>query len=174
MDDGSDELPFEEEEMEQTLRALYQPGFYSQGEELCLDIIEDHAPDWEPAKLFLLLYLAAQDVEEEALDLVDELSEASLFEALRLLAFGEATEAESVVYEDIVLCAQERGLGKDMEAYFDNRDLPLKRYEKTEMPKSWMAGRAELRSTNETASSDEEESRRRKIVSSMMSRPRPD
>lgn len=141
LDEDELEDDFDEEHVEQVLHALYSPGLYGEGEELCIEILEEIDPDWEPAKLFLLLTLAAQDLEEEALEIIDELRDDSLFEALRLLAFGEGTEAEDVVYEDIILCAQERGLEDDMEAYLNNKDMPLERHEKTQLPEPWMRGK---------------------------------
>lgn len=126
-DDEEDELDFNEEEMEQVLEGLYRPGAYADGEQLCLEILEDLAPDWEPARLFLLLNLAAQDAEEEALQMVDELSDESLFEALRHLTFGADTETEELIYLDIMACIKSRGLKEDLEKFFNTEVATLAR-----------------------------------------------
>jgi len=102
---------FSESELDETLQSLYGEGRYAEGEELCFDLLNSVMPDWETAKLFLLLNLAAQDAESEALGLLDELSDETLFEAQRLLAFGHDTDAEKVVCEGI-------------EAYLSDRDRP--------------------------------------------------
>lgn len=124
-------------EVEDALESLYRPGAYAEGEQLCLHIFEDVDPDWEPAKLFLVLNLAAQGAEQDALELIDELSDESLIEALRHLAFGEGSESEEMVYEDIVLCAQERGLEHELEQFFETREKPLERHQKADLPERW-------------------------------------
>ena len=124
----SDEQDLGENELEETLQALYSPGFYAEGEDFCLELLEDIHPDWEPARQFLVLNLAAQNLEEEAIEMVDELSDESLFEVLKQLAFGAGTDAESVVYEDIVLCIQQRGLTERLETYFKTPIEPLLRW----------------------------------------------
>ena len=86
-----------ESELDETLQSLYEEGRYSEGEELCSDILKAVRPGCETAKLFLLLNLAAQDDEDKALDLLDELSDGTLREARKLLSFGQETEAEEIV-----------------------------------------------------------------------------
>lgn len=112
------DFDFDEDPVEEILESLYRPGAYNQGEALCIQILEDIDPDWEPAKLFLVLNWAAQEVESEALELLDELEDNSLFEALRLLAFGEGNDTEAMVYEDLILCAQARGLDEQLDSFF--------------------------------------------------------
>lgn len=133
------QLEDEEDELEQDLRALYRPGCYGEGEELCLEILEELDPESQLATLFLMLNLAAQDLEEDALTLVDELDDGSIFEALRSLAFGEGTQSEAVLYDELVLCAQERGLAKDIEAFFQYENRPLVRHEPTTLIEPWKA-----------------------------------
>ena len=86
-----------EAELDETLQSLYEEGRYSEGEELCSDILKAVRPGCETAKLFLLLNLAAQDDDEKALDLLEELSDGTLIEAQKLLSFGQETEAEEIV-----------------------------------------------------------------------------
>lgn len=132
---------FDEQEFEEALQALYNPGFYRKGEDLCLDILEDIAPDWEPARLFLMLYIAAQDEVEDSLVILEELADDSLFEALRLLAFGEGTEAEEVLYQEILSHVEQRGLEKDLEMFLRNPDKALERCEPISLPKRpWLKG----------------------------------
>lgn len=128
-DPEDDEYREIELEMEAILESLYSPGCYEHGEGLCLDIMEEIDPDWEPARLFLMLNLAAMDQEEEALEMVDELSDSALLRALRELAFGAGTEAEESLYEDIILCAQERGLEPQLEKFFETREQPWERHQ---------------------------------------------
>lgn len=127
MDDDEVEVEFDEAETEEILEGLYRPGAYHEGEVLCLEILEEIAPDWEPARLYLLLNLAALDAEEEALQMVDELADDSLFEALRHLTFGADTVAEELVFQDIIACARSRGLGDRVDEYFATRDKALGR-----------------------------------------------
>ncbi len=117
-------VPFNEREAEEHLESLYRPGCYEQGERLCLEILEEHALDWEPAKLYLLLFWAAQDFEEEALQWVDELKSESLFEALKHLAFGAGTDTEEFLYEDIVACLRSRGLNEQVSYFFHSVERP--------------------------------------------------
>ncbi len=114
-----DELDLDEDPVEEILESYYRPDAYAQGEALCIRILEEIDPDYEPAKLFLLLNLAAQEIEAEALELLDELADHSLFEALRLLAFGEGNDTEAIIYEDLIVCAQARGLEEQLETFFD-------------------------------------------------------
>jgi hypothetical protein len=137
-EDGEiDEDEFNEKLMEELLYSLYQPGCYAEGEELCLEILDELNPGWEPARLYLLLYLAAQDAQEEALEMIDELADDSLIEVLRHLAFGEGTEAEEIVYEDILACAQERGLESLVEEFLNKKEVALPRQDVSTMLKSW-------------------------------------
>jgi hypothetical protein len=92
---------FSSSELDETLQSLYGQGRYSEGEELCSDILHAVEPGWETAKLFLLLNFAAQDAEGEALELLGELSDNSLFEAQKLMGFGMETEVEKIVCEGI-------------------------------------------------------------------------
>lgn len=119
------------------LDALYRPGDYAEGESLCLEILEEIDPDWEPARLYLLLYLAAQDVEEDALQLVDDLSSESLFEALKQLTFGAGTEAEELIYEDIMACLKSRGEEKELEEYFSTPEKPWARQDIQSTLSTW-------------------------------------
>ena len=130
-------LETENDELQQDLRALYRPGCYHEGEELCLEILEEIDSESQLATLFLMLNLAAQNIEEDTLSLVDELDDESIFEALRSLAFGEGTQAESILYDELVLCAQERGLSADIEAFFHYENTPLVRHETTILPEPW-------------------------------------
>lgn len=125
-DDEEDDL-LSENEIEERLDALYSPGNYAEGESLCLEILEEIDPHWEPARLYLLLNLAAQDFEEEALMLVDDLHSDTLFLALRQLTFGAGTEAEELIYEDIIACAKSRGLEEELETYFATVEKPWAR-----------------------------------------------
>lgn len=115
---------FNESEAEEILEGLYRPGCYEEGERLCFEIMEEVSPDWEPAKLYLLLFLAAQDLEDEALQSVDDLSSDSLFEALKHLAFGAGTETEELLYEDIVACLRSRGLEEQLDYFFSLVEKP--------------------------------------------------
>lgn len=128
---------FNEAEMEEHLEALYRPDCYAEGEQLCLELLEDVAPDWEPARLFLLLFLAAQDAEEEALHMVDELDDESLFRALRHLAFGADTETEDLIYSDIIACAKSRGLDQQLEDFFSTFEKPMARQDVSANLSSW-------------------------------------
>lgn len=136
-DDEEEDLEFDEEEMEQILEGLYRPGAYAEGEQLCLEILEDLAPEWEPARLFLLLNLAAQDAEEEALQMVDELSDESLFEALRHLTFGADTETEELIYKDVMACIKSRGLKEDLQKFFSTEVATLGRTDIGSALASW-------------------------------------
>lgn len=118
------ESVFDAKQAEELLEALYRPGSYEEGEKLCLEILEERAPEWEPARLYLLLNLAAQDFEEEALQVVDDLSNDLLFEALGHLAFGAGTATEEFVYEDIVACLKSRGQDEQLEHYFSTLETP--------------------------------------------------
>lgn len=109
-----------EDPVEEILESLYRPGAYREGEAICIEILEELDPDWEPAKIFLLLNLAAQNFEEEALEMLDELADNSLFEALRLVVFGEGTDAEVMIYEDIIACAEARGLDDQLQTFFNS------------------------------------------------------
>ena len=138
LEEGEEDLEeFNRAETEELLDALYRPDCYEEGEALCLEILEEIDPDWQPAKLYLLLNLAAQDVEEEALQMIDELESDYLFDALRQLAFGAGTDTEAMVYEDIVACALERGLEQDMERFFDTEDQPLARQDIASSLAAW-------------------------------------
>ena len=119
------------------LDALYRPGDYAEGESLCLEILEEIDPYWEPARLYLLLYLAAQDIEEDALQLVDDLSSEALFEALRYITFGAGTEAEELIYEDIMACLKSRGKEKELEEYFTTPEKPWARQDIQSTLSSW-------------------------------------
>lgn len=126
--DDIGEFDFDEIEAEELLQALYSPGLYSEGEECCIEILEDIEPNSNLAKRFLLLNLAAQDLEEEALELIDQLDDSSLFEVLSQLAFGEGTQAEEAVYEDVLLCAEQRGLDSELNEFLTTKVQPLFRY----------------------------------------------
>ncbi len=86
---------------EEKLQSLYCPGLYQQGQAHCLHMLEHHNPECQTTILFLVLYLAAQDKENEALELLEILEVESLFRVLSNLPFGQGTEAESVLYETI-------------------------------------------------------------------------
>lgn len=58
-----------------------------------------------------------------------------MFEALRLLAFGEGTEAEEVLYQEILSHAELRGLEKDVETFLRNPDKALERCQPISLPK---------------------------------------
>lgn len=134
----SDETPlFDQAEMEECLNGLYRPDAYAEGEALCIEILEDVDPEWEPATLYLMLFLAAQDAEEDALQLVDELSDESLFEALTHLTFGAGTVAEEVLYEEIKACALERGLEEELEEYFSTVVKAIPRQDISSALSSW-------------------------------------
>lgn len=125
----TDELSFEhldldEDPVEEILESFYRPGAYQRGEALCIKILEELDPEYEPAKLYLLLNMAAQGIEAEALELLDELADHSLFEALRLLAFGEGNETEILIYDDLIACAQARGLEEQLRTFFDTPAQP--------------------------------------------------
>jgi hypothetical protein len=124
--------------MEEYLEGLYRPGCYAEGELLCLDLMEELDQDWEPARLYLLLYLAAQDAEEEVAQMVDELEDDSLFEALRLLTFGADTETEELLYEDILSCIESRGLGDDLQKFLSNEVAPMARQDISSSLASWV------------------------------------
>ena len=132
-----EEVEFDPDLMEERLEALYRPGCYAEGEQLCLELMEDLDEDWEPARLYLLLYLAAQDAEEEAFQLVDDLADNSLFEALRLLTFGADTETEELIYSDILACVESRGLGDDLEKFLSNEVEPMARQDISSTLASW-------------------------------------
>ncbi len=99
-----DKTPFLEGELDDTLRSLYEEGRYAEGEDLGKDILTSVRPGCETAKLYLLLNLAAQDLEQDALELFHELSDSILFEAQKLLEFGQETNAEVTVLEEIEAC----------------------------------------------------------------------
>jgi hypothetical protein len=136
-DDEEEEIDFNPALMEETLEGLYRPGCYAEGEQLCLDLLEELDEDWEPARLYLLLFLAAQDAEDEALQMVDELADNSLFEALRHLTFGADTETEELIYEDILNCVDSRGLGDDLKKFLSNEVEPMARQDITSTLASW-------------------------------------
>lgn len=98
------ESSFLEGELDDTMRCLFEEGRYAEGEDLCKDILASVRPECDTARLYLLLNLAAQDLEPEALDLLDELSNRILFEAQKLLALGQETNAEVSVCEKIEIC----------------------------------------------------------------------
>ena len=104
---------------EQDLQALYCPGFYDKGEQLCLDILDHHDSGSQPALLFLTLNLAAQDAESEALDMVETLENSFLFKALANLPFGQGTEAEGSLYGEILRCAEQRGLSAELSTFLE-------------------------------------------------------
>lgn len=128
---------FDEIEMEERLEALYQPGCYQEGEDLCLEILEEFDPDWAPARLYLLLFLAAQDVAEDALEMIDELESESLFEALLHLTFGAGTETEELVYQDIIISAEARGLKDKLESFFSLMEAPIGRRGISALMSAW-------------------------------------
>lgn len=136
-DDDQEDMGFDPALTEEHLEALYRPGCYAEGEQLCLDLMEELDYDWEPARLYLLLYLAAQDAEEEALQMVDDLADDSLFEALRLLTFGADTETEELVYEDILACVESRELGEDLQKFLSNEVEPMARQDISSSLASW-------------------------------------
>jgi hypothetical protein len=117
----------EDDETEELLDSLYRPECYEEGEMLCLELLEEVDPDWQPAKMYLLLFLAAQDYEDDALEMIDELESDYLFDALKQLAFGAGTDTEAMVYEDIIACAQERGLQSDLDKFFGTEQKALAR-----------------------------------------------
>lgn len=126
--DDIDEHDFDEREVEEILQSLYAPGLYSEGEEFCLEILEEIEPNSELARRYLLLNLAALDFEEEALELIDDLDDTSLFEVLSQLAFGEGTQTEEYVYQDVLLCVEQRGMTSQLEDFFATKVQPLLRY----------------------------------------------
>lgn len=128
---------FDEKLALEQLEALYSPDNYAEGESFCMEILEDLAPDFEPARLYLLLNLAALDCEEEALQMVDDLSAESLLEALRQLTFGAGTQTEELVYEDIIACAQARGLAPELEKFFATVEKPWPRTDVGANLSSW-------------------------------------
>lgn len=134
---SSQEQVFKESEAAEALEALYRPGFYAEGEALCLEILEELAPEWEPARLFLLLNLAAQNLPEDALEMVDELDDDSIFEALRHLTFGAGTPAESLVYDDLLECARERGLSQELTDFFAQVEKPMARQDLFSSLQTW-------------------------------------
>lgn len=136
-DDEENVEDFNEAEMEELLEALYRPECYEEGEALCLEILEEVDSDWQPAKLYLLLNLAALDEEEEALQMIDELESDYLFDALKQLAFGAGTDTEAMVYEDIIACARERGLNEDIDRFFSTEDQPLARQDINSSLAAW-------------------------------------
>lgn len=101
---------FDATELLETLQALLSEGCFGQGEELCLDILRDIQPDWAPAKLFLLLNLVAQDADNEAIAVLDELSDTELLEALSRLSSNDETETETLVCQAITVQIQDRDL----------------------------------------------------------------
>lgn len=131
------EEEFNERETEEILEALYRPGSYQEAEAFCLEILEDIDPDWHPARLYLLLCWAAQDLEDEALGLIDELPSEHLFEALQHLPFGSGAVAEESVYEDIRACLEERGKGKELRQFFATVEKPLARQDIHSSLSSW-------------------------------------
>lgn len=135
--DDEDEFEFNEAETEELLEGLYRPGAYHEGEVLCLEILEEVAPDWEPARLYLMLNLAALDAEEEALQMVDELSDDSLFEALRHLTFGADTVAEELLFQDLIACARARGLDERVDQYFADREKAVGRQDVSSALAAW-------------------------------------
>lgn len=135
--DQDEDWEFDEKLALEQLEAFYSPGNYAEGESLCLEILEEAAPDWEPARLYLLLNLAALDCEEEALQMVDDLSSESLIEALRQLTFGAGTQTEELVYEDIIACAQARGLSSELEQFFATVEKPWPRTDVGANLSSW-------------------------------------
>jgi hypothetical protein len=94
---------FSEHELDEALQTLYGQGRFADGEELCFDILRTVRPGWETANLFLLLNLAAQDAEVEALNMLDRLSDQALEAGRKLLDFGSESEVEAVVCEQIQL-----------------------------------------------------------------------
>ena len=128
---------FNEKETEEILEALYRPGSYQEAEALCVEILEDIDPDWHPARLYLMLCWAAQDLEEDALSLIDELPSEHLFEALEHLPFGSGVVAEESVYEDIRSCLEDRGQGEELEKFFAKIDKPLARQDIQSSLSSW-------------------------------------
>lgn len=134
---ASDDDTFDPLEMEEILEALYSPGNYAEGEELCLHILEEVDPDWEPARLYLLLNLAALEAPEDALELIDELQDESLFEALRHLAFGLGIAAETTIYKELMACARERGLGQQLDAFLSTLEKPMARQDLNSSLQAW-------------------------------------
>lgn len=137
IDDEPDDDEFNPEETEAQLEALYRPGCYREGEELCVEILEYIDPDWEPARMYLLLFYAAQDFDQAALETVDELQTESLLEALLHLTFGAGTETEELIYEDIMACMESRGLEERLEAFFAEVEQPLARQDIALSLASW-------------------------------------
>lgn len=119
------------------LEALYCPGYYRKGEELCVQILEKFDPDSEVALLFLVLNLAAQDQLDSALELVSGLNDQSLMEALRQLAFGQGADAESALYETIIEILEERESSGLVDDYFKTRDKPRPKAADIKGDKTW-------------------------------------
>lgn len=106
------------------LQALYSPGYYHKGEELCSAILENYDPDHQPALQFLVLSLAAQDAEDEALELVEHLDIRSHFLVLKNLPFGCGTNAESALYQATIESACRLGMKEEIAEYLDQGILP--------------------------------------------------
>jgi hypothetical protein len=112
---------------EQDLQALYCPEYYEKGEEVCQEILEHY--ESQPALLFLILNLAAQDAGVEALALVSRLDDKHLFRALSILPFGQGTEAESAVYRELLSCAGQRGMCPQVNVFLDSGVCPYGEFE---------------------------------------------
>ncbi len=124
-------------ELQERLDAHYRPGCYAEGEELSLAILEELDPDWEWARLYLMLFLSAQDASEEALSLAEELSAASLFKALDLLVFSGGSDTDRQLYGQLQEILRERGLTQELESYFATEEKPWPRADITAALRMW-------------------------------------
>lgn len=112
-----DDEESEEDSWEELLAGLYCPGGYEEGERICRDLLEID-PDWQPAQLYLTLNLTGLGRLEEALVVMQDLSDDMLFEALSQLAQSSCSDSEEELYQQLMVYIRERGLGDELEVFF--------------------------------------------------------
>lgn len=120
----TDARPSELEVLEETIESLYLPGHFAEGEQLCIEVLEMFEAESAVALMYLALNLAGQDQMDEALESAETLPDECLIPALRQLPFGNGNESETALYRRLIRIAEERGLGEELEQFFNTRERP--------------------------------------------------
>lgn len=127
------ELALEASFWEEMMAGLYLPETCVEGEELSRGLLESN-PSWQPALMYLTLFLAGQGRLEESLEVLDELTDEALFETLKHLAQGGCSEAEEQLYQAVIEQAQGRGLKAQVEEYFATVEEAIEWHEPFTLP----------------------------------------
>lgn len=89
------------------MHRLYDQGRFFDGEELCVDILEVLGIDWNSARVFLVLNLAAQEAEEEALSVIYGLDQEALKRATEFLTDNTHSATDKLVLKNLKLRTRE-------------------------------------------------------------------